>query len=308
MKKTIYITGAAGFIGRNTARHFDKNGWYVIGMGLGQWDGEEFREWGIQEWYPGMITQELLLNVRKKPDVIVHCAGSGSVGFSVENPKDDFDMTVTSTLIILEFIRLHSPDTRLIYPSSAAVYGQKEDMPIKENDPLEPISPYGFHKKICEELCESYSKNYDIKVSIARLFSVYGAGLQKQLLWDACRKIHSHEEDVRLFGTGLEKRDWIHVSDVAEIFRIFAASKNTFEIVNGGTGFGVTIKDVIAKILEAAGKNKNIIFNNVSKEGDPVFYTADTDRVEKIGWNQRISLNDGIDEYVANFQKNQRND
>jgi len=166
-----------------------------------------------------------------------------------------------------------------------AAGGQKEDAPIKESDFLAPVSPYGLHKKIVEELCEEYSKKYNINISIARLFSVYGEGLQKQLLWDACKKIYNSKGNIVFFGTGLEKRDWIHVSDIAELFLILAQSENKFEIVNGGSGIGVTIKDVITKLLIAFQKNKEIIFNSISKEGDPKFYTADIEKVKNIGWN-----------------------
>ncbi|MCX6762589.1 MAG: NAD(P)-dependent oxidoreductase [Candidatus Moranbacteria bacterium] len=308
MKKIVYITGAAGFIGKNSAKCFSENGWYVVGAGLGEWAGEKFSDWGIQEWHPGLITAELLSNINKKPDVILHCAGGSSVGFSVEHPEQDYEMTVGSAKNVLEFMRAHCPSARLIFPSSAAVYGQKEDVPIKENDFLDPVSPYGLHKKIAEELCEEYSKRYNINVSIGRIFSAYGSGLQKQLLWDACNKISDPSDEAIFFGTGLEKRDWIHVRDIAELFLALASSKNKFEIVNIGSGVGLTIKDVITKLLAAFQKNKEIVFNNISKEGDPKFYTANIGKVKNMGWNPKISLEDGIREYAVNFEKYQKYD
>ncbi|HRY82202.1 MAG TPA: NAD(P)-dependent oxidoreductase [Candidatus Moranbacteria bacterium] len=306
-KKIVFITGASGFIGKNTARYFNENGWYVVGLGLGKWTEKEFKSWGIDEWHPGLITKELLSSVKKKLNLIIHCAGGGSVGFSVKHPKEDFNMTVKSTRSVLEFMRSNCPNARLIYPSSAAVYGQKKDLPIKESDILAPVSPYGLHKKMAEELCKDYSRKYSANISIVRFFSVYGPGLQKQLLWDASCKIYSDENKIKFFGTGLEKRDWIYISDVVELFFILAKSKNKFEIVNGGSGLGITIKDVLAKLLAEFQKNKEIVFNNISKEGDPEFYTADIEKVKKTGWRPRISLEDGIKKYVIKFKEYQEN-
>lgn len=306
-QKIIFITGAHGFIGRNSAKHFNDAGWYVIGIGLGDWNGKKFQDCGIHEWHHGIITEELLLSINKKPDVILHCAGGSSVGFSVEHSREDYEMTVGSTKNVLEFIRLNCPETRLIYPSSAGVYGQKEDILIKESDILNPISPYGQHKKIVEELCREYSDKYSINISIVRLFSVYGPGLQKQLFWDACNKILSDGNEMKFFGTGLEKRDWIYITDVVELFLILAKSKNKFEVLNGGSGIGISVQDILIRLLKLFGVNKEIIFNNIIKKGDPRFLIADTSSVKNIGWQTKISLDDGIKKYVIYFKKYEKN-
>ena len=150
-----------------------------------------------------------------EPDVIVHCAGSGSVGFSMTHPYQDFQRTVATTLAVLEYARLYAPRARVAYPSSAGVYGEVQKLPIAETDPLSPASPYGVHKRFAEELCASYAQHFGIAVAVVRLFSVYGAGLRKQLLWDASQKIMRGEN--RFFGTGEEIRDWLHVEDAASL-------------------------------------------------------------------------------------------
>ena len=121
MKKKVLVTGAYGFIGRYVAREYHKNGYYVIGMGHGTWNLVDTNIWGIDEFYSCDITIESLAKYAIDIDVIVHCAGSGSVGFSVENPLQDFERTVQTTYFVLEFIRKYSYNTTLIYPSSAAV-------------------------------------------------------------------------------------------------------------------------------------------------------------------------------------------
>src|SRR4051812_38158698 len=218
--KTMLVTGAYGFVGRHVARAASRAGYAVSGIGHGTWTREEARAWGLQDWRTDDVTLESLLTYGGTPDVICHCAGSGSVGFSMTHPQQDFSRTVVGTLAVLEFIRQSSPQTRMVLPSSAGVYGHCETMPISIDTPLRPTSPYGFHKKMAEELCQSYARNFDVRCAIVRLFSVYGVGLRKQLLWDACQKISGNE--LEFFGTGKETRDWIHVDDAAALLILAA--------------------------------------------------------------------------------------
>ena len=122
---------------------------------------------------------ESLTTYVQQPDVVIHCAGSGSVGYSLAHPMQDFERTVSTTLIMLEFLRLHSPNTVFIYPSSAAVYGNAVALPIAESTSLTPISPYGVHKQIAEILIRSYAQQFSISAAIVRFFSLYGAGPQE---------------------------------------------------------------------------------------------------------------------------------
>src|SRR4051812_41422065 len=104
--KQVLITGAYGFLGRYAARKFKQENWNVSGMGHGKWHKSEYNKWGLDHWYETTITFEALININKKFDLIVHCGGSGSVGFSYENPYEDFQKSVQSTLSLLEYMRL----------------------------------------------------------------------------------------------------------------------------------------------------------------------------------------------------------
>ena len=214
-EKHAIVTGASGFLGRHVAKVFSENGFHVTGLGHGAWSRNEWQAWGLSEWHVCDITIGNLSTYVDQPDVIIHCAGSGSVGYSMTHPMQDFEKTVTTSLSVLEFLRLHFPETSFIYPSSAAVYGIVEKLPIRESAPLNPISPYGVHKRIVEEICSSYSNHFRIPIAIARFFSIYGPPLRKQLLWDTCRKVTKN--DLTFYGTGKEVRDWIHVSDAARL-------------------------------------------------------------------------------------------
>jgi UDP-glucose 4-epimerase len=300
--KQVLVTGAYGFLGRYTALRFKQSGYFVTGMGHGKWHEEDFKAWGIDTWVESTVTFEALMNTHQKFDTIIHCAGSGSVAFSYGNPYEDFQKSVQSTLSILEYIRLQAPDCLFIYPSSPAVQGNLGDICIKEEMQNVPISPYGFHKKAAEELCLSYHKNYNVRIGIIRFFSIYGAGLQKQLLWDACMKIKNAESDVAFFGTGMETRDWIYVTDAASLIEKVASADTSFQIVNGASGVRVSIKTVLEQVRDCYGKEIEITFSNKVKEGDPQFFHADISKALNLGWVPTIELQDGIREYISFFK------
>lgn len=310
MRNKAIITGAHGFLGRRCAEGFSAAGYDVHGIGHGGWPEAEYSKYGIKTWISADITYEALCSIGCGADIdaVVHCGGGSSVAYSVEHPSLDFRKTVESTLAVLEFIRRENPGARLVYPSSTAVYGAAcADERISEGRALNPVSPYGFHKAAAELLCESYHRNYGVKCSIIRFFSLYGEGLTKQLLWDACNKIANAPEgsDVEFFGTGNETRDWLHVSDAVGLMLITAASTAPFDIVNGGSGVKTTIAETLALIVKSFEKlgraGCGISFRGAVKPGDPAHYWADTSRAEAMGWSPRVAFPDGAARYVEWF-------
>ena len=302
-KTYVLITGAHGFLGRNSAKFFNSLGYDVTGIGLGTWDDENFKKFGINRWIEDEVSLENLKKLGVNFDIIIHCAGSGSVGNSLLNPLNDFQMTVNSTASILEYMRITGFTGKMIYPSSASVYGIKEKFPIKETDTLEPISPYGYHKKIVEELCKSYVANYNLSVSIIRFFSIYGWELRKQLLWDACKKFSSAAGRVEFYGTGSEIRDWIHVDDAVKLIYKATQSKTGFEIINGASGKGIETKEILSLISSNFGGKHQIEFNGIVREGDPPCYIADISKANALGWKPEVPLQVGMEDYV-NWYKN----
>jgi UDP-glucose 4-epimerase len=184
-RSDIVVTGAHGFLGRHVARLLARQNFNVVGIGHGDWQQEEWESWGLSAWYKANVNLQALQQYAGNPSTIIHCAGGGSVAFSITDPLADFERTVVSTAHVLEYVRLHAPSCSVVYPSSASVYGTVEIVPIREDCPPTPISQYGTHKLMAEEMVSSYGRQFGVAVSIVRFFSVYGCGLRKQLLWDA---------------------------------------------------------------------------------------------------------------------------
>jgi len=300
--KRILVTGAYGFIGRYVARAYHVAGFYVVGIGHGTWSEREARAWGMDEWHEADVHTDSLQSYAQDCETIIHCAGSGSVGFSLMHPMKDFERTVWTTHYVLEYIRVFSPKTRFLYPSSAAVYGSQQKLPLSPELPLHPISPYGVHKKIVEELCAMYARQYGLSIAVLRLFSVYGEGLKKQLLWDACGKLSRGQVD--FLGTGEETRDWIHVTDVARAF-LFAGEKASAAcpIFNVASGSAVKIADVLDSLFQAYGASARPFFGGEVNVGNPDHYEADVETITRWGWRPTVSLEKGIADYVRWYRQ-----
>lgn len=299
MQKTVLITGGFGFLGRAAALKFKQLGYRVVGIGRGRWDSDGALMHGFDTWLDASVSLSSLMTLHECFDLVIHCAGNGSVGYSLANPLQDFTKTVQGTVELLEFLRVTESKALLVYPSSAGVYGAKEDAPIKETDSLNPISPYGYHKRIAEELLESYSKSYGIQVVVIRFFSIYGPGLTKQLLWDASTKLRAAENSKAVFwGTGEETRDWISSADAVELLVAASRSEAQFLVVNGANGQRVTVRETLVLLKNAMGINSEIAFNGTVRDGDPRFYHADLNRALSLGWKPTTPLHEGIQSYV----------
>ncbi len=306
----VWVTGARGFIGSNLSRYLAQQGHQVLGVGHGALPREMAAKFGLSFWVNGEIegsNLQQLLTRSGIPDVIYHLAGGSSVGLSVQAPAEDFRRSVVSTAALLEWIRVYVPEARLVLTSSAAVYGDGHLDAIIENGYFTPYSPYGFHKRTAELLCESYAHNYGMQIAIIRLFSVYGPGLCKQLLWDLCCRLNQFPSILRLHGTGHEIRDWLYIEDAVRV--LIAAGSGASPapfVVNGGTGFGTCVREVAMMLCNAWGQSPELQFSGQSRVGDPFALIADTTRLQTLGFVPQYKLVSGLENYVHWFRQTSR--
>lgn len=307
-KHTAVVLGAAGFIGRHVCRELAGQGITVCGLGRGQWERNEWKKWGLSHWVESEIDRASLeqatiaVSATALPSIFVHCAGSGSVGHSYSAPFADYQRSVFSTLSLLEFVRQLGPGgARVVLASSAAVYGDQGDVDLTETATRSPISPYGFHKVAAESLCDSYSRFFNVHTSIVRLFSVYGEGLRKQLLWDAMQKLTRGE--YAFFGTGHEFRDWIHVDDAARLLCAAACEPQApFEIYNGGHAHATT-RTVLTTLARHVGSGHEPTFNGETHIGNPRRLTASCAHASRqLTWNPEVDLENGLLRYARWFE------
>jgi UDP-glucose 4-epimerase len=308
------VTGARGFIGRHLVARLAQRNHEVIGIGHGDCSEREFELSGLKAWIDADISAPSLLKLLKErgiPENIFHLAGGSSVGAAFADPQGDYSRTVTSTAILLEWMRCHASMTRLVVVSSAAVYGSGHEGGIYEQAQLTPFSPYGAHKLMMEILCQSYATNFDLKIVIPRLFSVYGTELRKQLLWDLCNKLNLDDE-IKLGGSGSELRDWTHISDVVEgLEAAVDIASNIAPVLNLATGIATPVAEIAAMVAaqwDGPDTRHRLSFSGAPRAGDPFSLVADTSALQERGFVCAKSLAPGIAEYVAWFRKQQDSD
>ncbi|MBD1874000.1 NAD-dependent epimerase/dehydratase family protein [Nodosilinea sp. FACHB-131] len=290
----VLVTGAAGFIGRYVVRHFMEQGWTVVGIDNSPPENAPLENLTVYHrlQLPDSSLKSILQGT--SPQVFIHCAGRASVGLSVKAPEADFYGNTVLTFELLNALRLYAPQCRFILLSSAAVYGNPASIPISEDQLTAPISPYGFHKLQCEQICLEFNKLYQVPTAAVRIFSAYGPGLRRQVLWDICQKAIVHHS-VQLQGTGQESRDFIHALDIAKaLFTIANAAVMKGEAYNLAAGREVTIAELAGLVLAALEYQGELKFDGKVPIGNPLHWQADISRLQALGFTPSVALERGV--------------
>lgn len=294
--KKILVTGGNGYIGSSILSFFHENKYemYAWGNVETELNGVKIRPVNLND--KDQIADELR-NI--EPDVIIHCAGSANVNASVENPRKDFEGNVIITYnILLALAEINRKSLKFIYLSSSAVYGEPQVLPITEEHPFLPISPYALHKQLSEEICQYFISQYEMDIVILRIFSAYGPGLRKQIFWDMNEKIRKNHF-LELYGTGEETRDFIYIDDLVRVIEIMVDTDDLkYRVFNVANGVDVSVREIAEAYaalweLDAA----QIKFSNISRKGNPIHWKADISRLKELGYKPYISLSEGIEQY-----------
>lgn len=289
----ILIIGSKGFIGSHCVKYLSKR--HEV------WECDVILDYNAPRYISidAVDAQFYEIFQQQKFDVCINCSGAANVSFSLQKPYNDFSLNTLNVFKMLEAIRLYNKECRFITMSSAAVYGNPESLPIRENMGCAPVSPYGYHKMMMERVCEEYTRFWGIKTCCLRIFSAYGPGLKKQLLWDLYNKLQ-HDVTPTLWGTGEESRDFVHVDDIVRIIEL-SIDNSTFEAqcVNAANGRQVFIREIVKLYTENVSSNKEITFNQEKRSGDPINWEADISTVKEWGYVQKVPLEQGVKEYIA---------
>ena len=298
-----FVTGAGGFLGGATAAALVGAGWRVAAFGPRRRFAEDHPDQAPEAWSEDAIDRAALMAAADDlgaPEIIFHAAGGASVAASVDDPERDFRRTVESLGETLAFMLDGAPDARLVYPSSAAVYGADKPGPIAETAPPDPISPYGRHKSMAEALIGEVHAQFGLDAVIIRFFSVYGPGLRKQLLWELAGRLRDAPASLELSGSGDEARDFLFIDDAVRLIGLMAArppSRAPFE-VNGGTGRAVMVREAAEGLCAALGSGTTIRFNGDVRAGDPRSLVADPALAAELGFAPEVTFEEGLERFA----------
>jgi len=306
--KTILVTGGAGYIGSQTVKELLEADYFPItydNLSAGHKEavlGGEFVLGDLAD-----IKQLDQTFKKYKPEAVIHFAAKVVVEESVKNPEKYFENNVVNGLKLLN-VMLKNGVKKIIFSSTATVYGNPKRIPIKENDPPEPINPYGLSKLIFEQMLLCYKKAYGLKSISLRYFNAAGADPSGKIGQDSPKPTHLITRVIltalgkypylEIFGTdyptkdGTCIRDYIHVKDlaIAHILALKALDKGKYSSVyNLGTGRGYSVRQVV----EEAKKTTGIDFRvkeGPRRAGDPAILVASCQKIKKeLGFKPKYS-------------------
>jgi UDP-glucose 4-epimerase len=305
MPERILVTGGGGFLGSHICQYFGQRGHSIAAIDRMAAPPETAHLCPNLSNFHAMTLPDngfIAILQEFQPSLLIHCASSASVPYSVQEPYEDFQLAAGVTAFILETLRTFMPSCHFVFLSSAAVYGNPQRLPVGEEAPCHPISPYGYHKYICETLCREYESIYTIKSSVLRIFSAYGERLRKQVMFDLCRKFADRSSNrVELFGTGNETRDFVHARDIAQAIECIH-NANTSGIFNVASGIQTRISEVVELIRDCFHSTKEIVYSGVTRPGDPLNWQADIVRLSSLKFRQEVPLQEGIMNYCRWFE------
>ena len=294
------ITGGAGFIGTNIVRQWLEMGHEAVvldnlmsGYKQNLLPGVKFVEGDIRNFDD--VEQAI-----QGCDVVFNLAASVGNKRSIDNPLDDSDINVLGLLQVLEAARRHGIK-KIVHSSSAGIFGELKTLPIAEDHPQDPDTPYGVSKLAGEKHCLAYNKLYGMKNVCLRYFNVYGLHQRFDAYGNvipifATRVLAG--EPITIFGDGEQTRDFAHVRDVAAANIRSALGKEVQGVFNIGSATRVTINELAKMVNTAAGTDVEIIHGPL-RLGDVRDSLADINKARKeFGYSPEQDLSKGIIEYI----------
>lgn len=317
MKRTILLTGVAGFIGSHTALALLKAGDKVIGIDdLNDYYKPQWKKDNLKKLLAFTNFKFFKIDIRNfskleeiannnKFDAIIHLAARAGVRPSIEQPLLYQKVNVGGTLNLLELARLNSINN-FIYASSSSVYGNQEKIPFSETDTVDqPISPYAATKRAGELLCHTYSYLHQLNCICLRFFTVYGPGGRPDMAPYLFTEAILKSKSINKFGDGSSERDYTYIDDIVE--GVVAAShlKKPFEIINLGNNKPISLNDFI-KLLEKITAKKMKIKQLPMQAGDVKRTYADISKAQKLlSFQPKTNIKDGI-KHLIDWYKSER--
>ena len=271
----ILITGSRGFVGASFGCLAAAAGHEVLGISRSSqpepgWPGRHLQ---------GDAGQTDLAPVIRDfaPDLLLQAAGSASVGASFADPVGDFRATAVTLTNVLDSVRRSGREPLVVFPSSAAVYGNPATLPVAEDAPCAPISPYGFHKAACELLACEYAQCFGLSTVVCRLFSLFGSRQRRLLAWEIYSQLTGTADAVQLQGTGTETRDFLHIDDLSRAILLLAKTvpRRQCTLLNMASGSETTVLTLAETIRSMTAPGKMITCKGIARLGDPHRWCAD---------------------------------
>lgn len=297
--KKVLVTGGAGFIGSHLVDALVKKEAKVTvvdNLVSGCLSNLELAKNKIIYKNIDIRDKEKISKVMQGQEIIFHLAANADVPYSVEHPQEDFEVNVIGGYNVLQN-SLKNNVEKIIFASSAAVYGNPKYVPVDEKHPTIPISPYGASKLAIERLGYSYYETYGLPFVTMRIFNTYGERQPRYVMYDLLKKLYKNNLKLEVLGTGNQRRDYSYVSDTVTAFILAAENDNSIgQAYNIAGGKTVSVKELVGMLIKILKYEKtDIYYTQKSWAGDINVLSADINRIKKeLKFTPKVSLDEGL--------------
>lgn len=296
------VTGGSGFIGSNIVRLLRHEGHDVVVLdNLSSGHRTNLDPFPEVEFVVGDVRDAAMVNrLAQGVEVIFHLAASVGNTRSIDNPIQDSEINVIGTLRVLEAAR-HAGVRKVVFSSSAGIFGELKTIPIREDHPVEPDTPYGAGKLGAEKHCLAYAKLYPLECICLRYFNVYGVNQRYDAYGNVIPKFAYRMlrgEPLTIFGDGEQTRDFVNVRDVAQGNYRAGMNRGVSGAFNIASGTRVTINRLVELMIEASGIRPTVEHGS-PRAGDVRHSLADVSAANKaFGFTPEVTLEVGLKEYM----------
>ena len=293
------VTGGRGFIGKDLIRRLISDNEEVLLLSSTPCNDPEMHP---QKSVTGTILDTELLNrifAANEITGVYHLSAISDIRRSIANPYETFNLNVIGTVNLLEAMRRYDVK-RMVFASTAAVYGNSAEPVKKESGKTIPLSPYAASKLMAEEYCNVYSSQYGMNVKSLRYFNPYGPSMRPDspasVVLKFINAVISKKSPV-IFGDGTQTRDFVYINDITQA-NIKAMNSGEYGVYNIGTGAATPLKDIAAKIMDITGIHVSINYQD-ARIGDILHSSADISKAKrKFGYSPEYSLYNGLNEMI----------
>jgi UDP-glucose 4-epimerase len=241
-----------------------------------------------------------------EPDIIFHLAASAhtratSAGW--DDPQFDNEVNAKGTINVFEAVRRLEIDPKIVYASSAAVYGGPENPPMTEDHPKKPISPYGVHKLAGENHMFAYCDQHGLDISAIRIFNTFGPRQPRYVMYDFFKKLQEDNSELEVLGTGRQIRDYCYIDDTVKAFEIVAEKGEKGEAYNLSGDNVISINDLAELMIDIADLDASYYNTDESWKGDPKRLEADISKLKELGFEPEVDIEEGLRRLKDWFEK-----
>jgi UDP-glucose 4-epimerase len=303
----VLVTGGAGFIGRHIAEHFHDRAEVRVLDNLRSGFKSNLSGLDCQLIVGSILDRDLVREAMKGVDFVFHLAAMVSVQESVQKPTECAEINAWGTAIVLEEAA-RARVKKLIFSSSAAIYGDNPAIPTIESMPAEPKSPYAESKYEAERHCRSFTDEGRLATVSLRYFNVFGPYQDPRGEYTAAVPAFIEkairDEPITIFGDGRQTRDFIYVKDVVAANAFFALESQATGVFNVACGRQITITD-LALTVRNLTKSSSTIDYGPERRGDVKHSVASVDKIRTAGFRPVCDLAEGLRATVEFFKKDQ---